>query len=158
MPGQQSPIDVMATIEVASDAQTVFNFLANYTNDPRWRAEIQDVQLSTPSVGEKTQITEISFLSKKVPRHVSLLQCVALQPGRAITSEATAASPFWSRNVREVEPLPGGRTRVTYRIEFDPAVVKHGLGFALPRFVVHFYTKTTMKKYLAVLKGILEGQ
>jgi hypothetical protein len=46
---------------------------------------------------------------------------------------------------------------VTYRLQFDPAVVKHGLGFGLPRFMVHFYTKSTMKKYLAALKGILEG-
>ena len=152
------PIDATATIEIARNAQVVFDYLANYANDPRWRAEIQDVQLSTPSVRERTQIMEISFLSKKVPRHVSVLQCVARQPGRAITSETAAGSPFWSRNTREVETLPGDRTRVTYRLQFDPAVVKHGLGFALPRFVVRFYTKATMKKYLAVLKSILEGK
>jgi uncharacterized membrane protein len=151
------PIDVTATIQIARDAKTVFDYLANYTNDPKWRAEIKEVQLSTPSVREKTEVTEVSFLSKKVPRHVSLLQCVALAPGRSVASEATAASPFWSRNTREVEPLPGDRTRVVYRIQFDPAVVKHGLGFGLPRFVVYFYTKTTMKKYLAVLKRNLEG-
>ncbi len=153
---QIKSIDVAATVDIARDAQTVFDYLANYTNDPRWRAEIQDVQLSTPSVREKTEVTEVSFLSKKVPRHVSLLQCVALAPGRSVASEATAASPFWSRNVREVEPLPGNRTRVIYRIQFDPAVVKHGLGFGLPRFVVHLYTKVTMQKYLAALKRILE--
>jgi uncharacterized membrane protein len=156
MPAKSKPIDVTATIEIARDARTVFDYLANYTNDPRWRAEIQDVQLSTPSVREKTEVTEVSFLSKKVPRHVSVLQCVALAPGRSIASEATAASPFWLRNVREVEPLPGNRTRVVYRLQFDPAVVKHGLGFGLPRFVVHFYTKATMQKYLAALKRILE--
>jgi hypothetical protein len=135
----------------------VFDYLANYTNDPEWRAEIKDVQLSTPSVREKTEVTEVSFLSKKVPRHVSVLQCVALAPGRSVASETTPASPFWSRNTREVEPLPGNRTRVVYRLQFDPAVVKHGLGFGLPRFVVQFYTKATMKKYLAALKNILEG-
>jgi hypothetical protein len=151
------PIDVTATIEIASSPQTVFDYLANYTNDPEWRAEIKDVQLSTPSVREKTEVTEVSFLSKKVPRHVSVLQCVALEPGRSVASETTAASPFWSRNTREVEPLPGDRTRVVYRLQFDPAVVKHGLGFGLPRLVVHFYTKITMKKYLAALKNILEG-
>jgi uncharacterized membrane protein len=156
MPVETKPIDVTATIEIARNAQTVFDYLANYANDPRWRAEIRDVQLSTPAVREKTQITEVSFLSKKVPRHVSVLQCVAWQPGRAISSESTAGSPYWSRNTREVEPLPGSGTRVTYRLQFDPAVVKHGLGFGLPRFVVRFYTKATMKKYLAVLKGILE--
>ncbi len=100
------PIDVKATIQIARDAKTVFDYLANYTNDPRWRAEIQDVQLSTPSVREKTEITEVSFLSKKVPRHVSVLQCVALAPGRSVASETTAASPFWSRNTREVSPCP----------------------------------------------------
>jgi uncharacterized membrane protein len=151
------PIDVTATIEIARNAQTVFDYLANYANDPRWRAEIKDVQLNTPFVRQKTLFTEVSFLSKKVPRHVLALQCVALQAGRAITSETTAGSPFWSRNTREVEPLSGDRTRVTYRLQFDPAVVKHGLGFGLPRFMVHFYTKSTMKKYLAALKGILEG-
>lgn len=151
------PIDITATIQITARPQTVFDYLANYTNDPQWRAEIKDVQLSTPSVREKTLVTETSFLSKKVPRHVSTLQCLALVPGQSVTSESTAASPYWSRNTRTVEPLPGGRTRVTYRLAFDPRVVKHGLGFGLPRFIVHFYTKATMKKYLAVLKGILEG-
>ncbi len=151
------PIDITATIEITAKAQTVFDYLANYANDPRWRAEIKDVQLSMPSVREKTLVTETSFLSKKVPRHVSTLQCVALVPGQSVTSESTAASPYWSRNVRTVEPLPGGRTQVTYRLAFDPRVVKHGLGFGLPRFIVQFYTKATMKKYLAVLKNNLEG-
>ena len=156
MPGEMKPIDVTATIEIAESTPKVFDFLANYTNDPRWRAEIKDVQLSTPAIKEKTVITEVSFLSKKVPKHVSVLQCVTLQPGRLVTSETTADSPFWSRNTRSVEPLAGDRTQVTYRLQFDPAVVKHGLGFGLPRFVVHLYTKATMKKYLAALKILLE--
>ena len=152
------PIDITATIQINARPQTVFNYLADYANDPQWRAEIRDVQLSTRTVREKTLITETSFLSKKVPRHVSTLQCVVLVPGQSVTSETTAASPYWSRNTRTAEPLPGGRTRVTYRLAFDPRVVKHGLGFGLPRFIVRFYTKATMKKYLAVLKGILEGE
>lgn len=40
MPVQTKPIDATATIGIARDAQTVFDYLAHYANDPRWRAEI----------------------------------------------------------------------------------------------------------------------
>ena len=60
-----------------------------------------------------------------------------------------------SRSVKETAP---GTTRFTYFITFDAAIVKFGLGFKLPLFLVKFYTRRTMDSYLAKLKSILESQ
>lgn len=71
-------------------------------------------------------------------------------------SETTPQNKFWSKNTRLVEPSSNKKTQVTYRLQFDRNIVKYRLGFSLPKFLIYFYTKSTMKKYLAVLKSILE--
>ena len=151
-------IDLTATVEVAADAPSVFAWISDYRNDPYWREEIKKVTLSTGSVERGSLITEVSFLSNRVPEYVSQLRCIAFSAGKSIVSETIPENKFWAKNSRSVEPLPGNRTRVTYRIQFDIAVVRHGLGFSLPAFFVKLYTRITMKKYLAVLKKKLEQQ
>jgi hypothetical protein len=149
-------IDLTAAVEIASDAPSVFAWFSDYRNDPYWRKEVRAVTLSTGSIEQGSLITEVSFLSNRVPEYVSCLRCIAFSGGKSIVSETTAESKFWARNSRSVEPLPGSRTRVIYQLQFDTAVVRHGLGFSLPVFIVKFYTRMTMKKYLAVLKKNLE--
>lgn len=56
------------------------------------------------------------------------------------------------------EPVAANESRVTYSIEFDKSIVKHGLGFGLPTFMISMVARTDMKKYLQKLKGILEEQ
>ncbi len=156
MPEQTKPIEVTATILIDSRPATVFAYYSNYLNDPAWRAEIKKVETDTEHIRTKTRITEESFLSRSVPKHINRLECIELQLNKLITSQTTSDNQFWSRNTRTVEPAANNGTKVTYQLEFDAAIVKYGLGFGLPRFIVSAYTKATMKKYLSSLKRILE--
>ncbi|QMU29505.1 SRPBCC family protein [Adhaeribacter radiodurans] len=149
-------IDLTATIKISKSPAKVFAYLSNYTNDSLWRKEINWVKLNTGTIAKETVITEESFLSRRVPNYVSTLQCTDIQNNRLITSETIPGNPFWAKNTRMVEPLPSNFTKVTYQLQFDRNIVKHGLGFNLPKFLVNFYTRSTMKKYLAVLKKNLE--
>ena len=151
-------IELTHSIIISQDYKTVFEYVANYAHDALWRKEINRVEIDTAQVGKGTQIKEESLLSKKVPNHINLLQCTDFQEYKAITSETTNQSMFWVKNTRAVEPLGTNQTKLTYYIAFDTAIVKNGIGFSLPTFILHFYTKQTMKKYLKVLKKILENK
>lgn len=158
MKKQATIINLTASITVNQPYIFVFEYLSNYTNDVYWRKEINNVTMDTDTVGKGTVITESSLLSAKVPDHTTTLQCIDFKPYLLIKSESTPAAAFWSANTRTVEALSSDITKVTYRLQFDMAVVKFGLGFSLPKFIVHIYTKQTMKKYLGVLKQLVEKE
>ncbi len=149
-------IDLTATTNISEKPEIVFKYLSNYTNDSKWRKEINRVKINTDLVKKGTLITEESFLSRRVPNYVSKLQCLDFQENNLVVSETIPGNTFWAKNTRMVEHLPNNSTKVTYRLQFDRNIVKHGLGFNLPKFLVNFYTLSTMKKYLGVLKNNLE--
>ncbi len=149
-------IDISSTIIISTNYKKVFEYVSNYSNDVFWRKEINAVKINTESVEKNTLIIEDSFLSKKTPNYISKLKCIEFQKYELIISETIFDNSFWAKNTRIVEVLPNGSTKLTYRVQFDINIVKHGLGFSLPKFIVNFYTKSTMNKYLSVLKNILE--
>ncbi len=140
------------------EPRVVFAYLSDYTKDHFWRKEINETEVNPSEMKVGANILESSFLSGKVPRYQSALTCTDYIPNQAVTIETVAAAPFWARSIRGVILVSENKTEVTYSIQFDMAIVKHGLGFQLPKFLVQFYTKATMKKYLKVLKHILENQ
>ena len=149
-------IDISCQIIVEKGSQPVFAYFADFRNDPLWRKEINKTTTNTDTIGINTRITEHSFLSGKVPDYVSTIICTDLQPGKQIISESVPENMFWTKSTRIVEPLSDNTSKITYRIQFDGNIVKHGLGIALPKFIVSFYTKKTMIKYLKQLKKNLE--
>lgn len=151
------PIRANGNIIVNSDLQTVFTFLSDYRNDPKWRKEINQTSISTDKMGLGTLLTEDSFLSKRNPHYISHLKCTEYIPNKAVTCETTSEAKFWAKSSRTVEIIDTDQTKVTYELEFDPAIVKFGIGFQLPHFFLNFYTKSVMKDYLAVLKKNLES-
>jgi hypothetical protein len=151
-------IDVTSTINISKNHKLVFDYFSNFENDKFWREEVNDTKINTETLEINTLITQDSFLSKKIPNHISILQCTDLQPYQKIVCETTESNDYWLKTTRQTESLSDDSTKVIYRIEFDGGVVKHGLGFSLPKIIVSFYTKMIMKKYLAVLKKNLEEQ
>lgn len=135
----------------------VFDYFADFTKDPQWRKEINKTETSSRPIGVGTTIIENSFLSGKVPNYISTLTCTALDPGKLIISESVPTNMFWAKSTREVEHVTDNTCTITYRLQFDMDIVKHGLGIALPKFFVTFYTKQTMKKYMKQLKKNLES-
>ncbi|QNF34759.1 hypothetical protein HUW51_19235 [Adhaeribacter swui] len=148
--------DLTATIEIAKNPEIVFKYLADYTNDCKWRQEINRVEINIGTVAPGSLIIEDSFLSRRVPHYISKLQCQEFWENHRIVSETIQENLFWAKNTRVVEPLPNKAIKVTYQLQFDQSIVKHGLGFQLPKILVKFYTLVTMKKYLRVLRKNLE--
>jgi predicted nucleic-acid-binding protein len=148
-------IKVSNSITIFKDSETVFNFVADLQNDKAWRQEINATIMSG-----KTQIdviaTEDSFLSKKVPNYISKLLCTEYIAGKKIIYETLPENIFFLKSVRTIISVNANETTFNYTIEFDKSIVKHGLGFNLPTFLVTFVANTDMKKYLAKLKSILE--
>lgn len=150
-------IDITSSIIISKNHKLVFDYFSNFKNDSLWRQEVNDTKINTETIGVNTLITQDSFLSKKVPNHISILKCTDFQPHKKIVCGTTDKNDYWLKTTRQTESLSDDSTKVIYRIEFDSDVVKHGLGFSLPKIIVSFYTKLTMKKYLAVLKKNVEG-
>jgi hypothetical protein len=67
------------------------------------------------------------------------------------------ASKFFLESNRQVEAVSPNETRVLYHITFDKKIVKQGLGFNLPTFIIYLVAKTDMKKYLTKLKSVIEA-
>lgn len=151
------PICIKGNIIINNDLQTVFNFLSDYRNDPKWRKEINQTTINTDNMGLETKLTEDSFLSKRNPHYLSYLKCTEFIPNKTVKCETTQEAKFWAKSARSVESITNTSTKVTYELEFDPAIVKFGIGFQLPYFFLNFYTKSVMKDYLAVLKKTLES-
>lgn len=148
-------IQASATISINRDIKTVFDFISNLENDKLWRKEINSTSMSS-----KPQInviaTEDSFLSKRVPNHILQLKCIDFITEKKVIYQTLENSPFFLKSIRQVEFISPSQTNVTYHIEFDKRIVKHGLGFTLPTFIINWVTKTDMKKYLLNLKSVIE--
>lgn len=145
-------IDVSHQLVINKESRIVFDYFSDFRNDKLWRKEINKTEINTTSIEVNTKIVEHSYLSGKVPDYISTLTCTHLQPGKLVISESVSENMFWAKSTRIVEPISESKCRITYRIQFDMDIVKHGLGMALPKFFVSFYTKQTMKKYMNQLK------
>ncbi len=149
-------IDITGTIEVDKDYITVFNYISNYANDKFWRKPINETVIKKNPIEMGSLITENIFLSRKIPSYISNYNCVEYIPNKSVEIETVPEDKFWSKNTRDVEAINGSSCRITYRYQVDTGIVKHGLGFSLPTFLVYMYTNIEMKMYLKALKKILE--
>jgi hypothetical protein len=151
-------ITIESSILIQRDPITVFNYVSDLRLDKHWRKEINETTLVSPALGLGSRVVESSFLSKRVPANEITLTCSVYSEGEKIVYQSVPESAFNLMNSRSVTVTSPGITRFTYLISFDAAIVKFGLGFQLPRFLVMFYTRKTMGRYLAKLKTILESQ
>ncbi|KOY87115.1 hypothetical protein AD998_14045 [bacterium 336/3] len=140
---------------ISRNLSTVFQYVANLENDQFWRKEINSTSMNAkPQIN--TLAVEDSFLSKKVPHHILNLICTEYIEENKIIYQTVPDSPFFLKSIRIVEAISEQETKFLYHIEFDKNIVKHGLGFMLPAFIIRYVAKQDMKKYLNKLKTILE--
>jgi hypothetical protein len=151
-------VTVESSVVIERDAISVFNYVADLRLDKHWRKEINETILVSPALGLGNRVVESSFLSRRVPDNKLTLTCTEYNAGRKVVYQSVPEGAFSLMNSRSVREEPPGNTRLTYLIVFDAAIVKFGLGFGLPLFLVKFYTRKTMDSYLAKLKSILESQ
>ncbi|RYD82865.1 MAG: hypothetical protein EOP53_02455 [Sphingobacteriales bacterium] len=148
-------IEVNGTITISNKAKTIFDYISNLENDRFWRKEINYTLLDSKP-GINTKAIENSFLSRKAPNHLVKLICSDYIQNRQIVYQTFTGAKYFLKSERKIELLSENETKVHYTIKFDKSIVKQGLGFDMPKFIVQMAAKNDMKKYLATLKTILE--
>ena len=142
-------------IIIHSDLRNVFEYFSNPENDKSWRKEINGALMnSKPQKG--AVFTEDSRLSKKVTSNILKFVCIEFIEYRKAVYETIPGSDFYQKSTREIENVSENTCKVLYTISFDKNIVKHGLGFNLPTFLINAVVKRDMTKYLSELKRILE--
>jgi hypothetical protein len=142
-------------IDIHSGSKAAFAYFSNLQNDKYWRKEINSTTMtSKPQIGALA--IEDSFLSKRTPSNILELKCVELIQDQKIVYETLPGSQFYLKSVRQVTAINESECRVTYNIEFDKNIVKHGLGFGLPGVIIDLVANRDLKKYLKKLKTLIE--
>ena len=124
-------IRVTADIEIEHPSEAVFEYLANFENNPYWQRGMREARFtSEPPLRVGSTYDQVArFLGRRI---VSSFEVVEFDPGRSITI-ATVASSFPIRVTRRVEPLESGRSRVTAEISGDAErVLPAGYAAAVP--------------------------
>ena len=106
-----------AEISIRRTPQEVFDFLADFENNPGWQKGMKSCRFVTEPplrVGSRYE-QEASFLGRKIR---SLFEVVELEPGRSITI-TTIESSFPITVTRSVEPDGEGGSRVRAEISGD---------------------------------------
>jgi hypothetical protein len=137
-------------------SQLAFAYLSNLENDYLWRREINHTTLLGPP-GLGVEAHEYSNLSKRMNNHLLVLICVEWSESEKVVFETKPDSPFYLKSIRRIEAIANNQSRFHYTIEFDNNLVKHALGFALPRFLIRFGASQDMKKYLNKLKEVVSN-
>jgi len=139
-----------STIEIARSQDVVFAYVTDPTHFPDWQADVVKVDVGEgfqPVVGarftttrvvggaERTMTQEVTELSRPRRRAVEGVDG-PIRPSASVT----------------VEPLEGGRSRVTFTLDF----AGHGVGVAFAPMVRRLAAKGAPRSY-ASLKRLLEG-
>jgi hypothetical protein len=149
-------IKAKGTTHILADSKTVFAYISNLKNDKFWRKEINKTTMTT-SPCLNAQAIEDSYLSKRTPSNILHLICIEFVENQRIVYQTLPDSKFFLKSTREIEQISKNETRVFYSIEFDKSIVRHGLGFTLPTFIVGIVANRDLKKYLNKLKAILKN-
>jgi hypothetical protein len=148
-------VEICGAITISKDQKEVFEFVSNLENDYLWRKEINCTKMSSnPRLN--AMATEDSYLSKRVPHFLMDLICTEYTDHCKIIYQTVPHANFFLRSIREVRAASQKSTTVIYLLTFDKNIVKHGLGFSLPIFVIRMAAKRNLKRYLCKLKEVLE--
>lgn len=149
-------INTTGTVVVNTNSERAFDFFANPSNDNLWRTEINKATLDG-NLQLGVLVSEYSNLSKKASNDLIELRCVKYEHNKLAIFETPENAQFYQRSHRQIEAISDKTTKIIYSLDFDINIVKHALGFALPKFIVSFKAKSDLKKYLQQLKTILEN-
>lgn len=139
-------VDFVHEVEIERSAEEVFEFVANFENNPAWQGGMKSCRWTseTPKVVGATYVQEARFLGRKIDTH---FRVSAFEPGRSISIESTQ-STFPIQVTRTVESVGDERCRVIAHIRGQPTGVLKLMSGLVSRSV---------KKDYAKLKALLEG-
>lgn len=145
--GHFMSIDFRHSLEIDRPSAEVFDFIADFENNPRWQGGMVSCRWTSDESGAvgATYIQEARFFGRRIDTHFRVTDYIA---GQSISIESTQ-STFPIQVTRSVEPLDSGRTRVTAHIRGQPTgVLKLFSGMV----------KKSVSKDYRNLKRLLESQ
>ncbi|MDQ4075127.1 MAG: SRPBCC family protein [Chloroflexota bacterium] len=140
------------SVVIQKPPEVVFEFLANYENDPRWRSDVRTMAYqSPPPIGVGSRALEVaSVLGQQLE---TLTEISEYEPHARVISR-TLSGPTPVTAYRYFEPTDGG-TRFTYRLDID---VSKALFFRLLQPVLIPWYQRRIETYLARAKEIVEAE
>ena len=138
-------LDFRHSIDIARSCDDVFEFVAEFENNPRWQNGMKSCRWTSDQTGVvgATYVQEAKFMGKKIDTH---FRVTAVEPGRSISIESTV-STFPIQVTRSVEPTGEGQCRVTAHIRGQPT--------GLLKLFSSMVKKSVAKDY-AKLKALME--
>jgi uncharacterized protein YndB with AHSA1/START domain len=142
-------VSARTSVEIDRPADDVFEFVAEFTNNPRWQRGMRCCRwTSEPPHGVgSTYEQQARFLGKDVRNSFRI---TALEPGRRVSFESTGGS-FPIAVTRTVEPLGPGRSRFTEEVQGDA----HGF-YRVAEPVLQLLVRASIKRDFPRLKALLE--
>jgi carbon monoxide dehydrogenase subunit G len=140
-------LDFTHSIEIDRPAGAVFEYVANFENNPRWQGGMAACRWTSPETMEvgATYVQEAKFLGRRIDTHFVVSE---FEAGRRISIESTQ-STFPIQVTRSVEPLGQGRCRVTAHVRGQPTgILKLFSGMV----------KKSIRKDYGQLKAALESE
>jgi uncharacterized membrane protein len=110
--------DFTHTVEIERPAALVFDYVAEFENNPSWQGGMVSCRWSSDDrlVAGSTYVQEAKFMGRRIDTHFRVSE---FEPGRSISIESTQ-STFPIQVTRSVEPLGPSRCRVTARVRGQP--------------------------------------
>lgn len=142
-------VSATTSVEIGRPAGEVFDFVAEFTNNPRWQRGMRTCRwTSDPPRGVgSTYEQEARFLGKDVRNS---FRVTGLEPGRRISFESTGGS-FPIAVTRTVDPLGADRCRFTEAVQGDAR------GFyRVAEPVLQLLVRASIKRDFPRLKALLE--
>jgi hypothetical protein len=142
------------SVEIWKRPQDVFVFVSNGSNDPKWRTEVDRMDVSGP-VRLGTEWIEYSTFFKLF-HTVTPVSVRELDPPKRVVVETPDQHPAWLRSVREVQAIGDQRSRFAYELAFDLATFKQITPVLPPGWLVAKWYIRRIRRYLGNAKRILE--
>lgn len=146
-------ITMRDSIEIWKRPQDVFVFVSDGSNDPKWRTEVDRMDVSGP-VKLGTEWIEYSTFFKWF-HTVTPVSVKELDPPKRVVVETPDEHPAWLRSVREVQAIDQ-RSRFAYELAFDLVTFKQITPVLPPGWLVAKWYIRRIRRYLQNAKRILE--
>ena len=147
-------VSMSHTITIDKPVEVVFDYVSDLTNDPKWRSEVDRMDVQGPVDEEGVLTIEYSTLFAGLMKTVTPTLTKSLEhPVRAVW-ETTEDHPTWLESVRELRDLGDGRTEMTYNLSFD--IPQKGFRGSVIAKILNMLYKPRLPKYMRKLKELLE--
>ncbi len=151
------PTRVAMTKKITIDKprEVVFDYIADLSNDPVWRTEVDRMEVRGPVEALGAVAVEYSTLFGGLMKTVTPTETKVFDRPFRVRYETVDDHPSWLESYRELRELGPEQTEMTYRLSFD--VAPDGLrGRAYAALLKALY-QPRLPGYLHALKTRLEA-